>query len=445
MINKQSDKHSASTRREDPRNVAFPHRLSFVYTFDEHLPLDAEHIRLVCEGERLSDFAGESGRRLGGQQARAAYKILLDDLRVAWDIVHSASLRLEHVGGPAVQHLIDQFTVLLERRYARFATVLPAGRPREEILANVARQLGELRVYFSDFNRNLADRAARLPYADQARFAGERYITLLAPSMRLLLGEDGGPVPGGFQIGEGGCGGSTPLPSPSARPARSALRPQSLAVSFEDRPPAAAPAPAPATPQPTPYSPWPYSSLFSPPPAGAGGSLYAASPLPPPPALPVAWPGYGGPLGGGPTIAAGAVRAPPASAAPSHVKQEPGSRSRKGDKEKFSAQPQHVWVAGSDCATVPEGEVWHPPCGCAGFGGPAYAPGPHATWDCPLRYISKFGHCPGYLPGGQRDPAQWLAGNVLTRAAKDAWIALIEKHHLPLQHDRDARAPPFQR
>ncbi len=45
-------------------------------------------------------------------------------------------------------------------RAARFTIVLTAGRVREEILANIARQL-------ADFSQNLADHAGRLPYAEQ--------------------------------------------------------------------------------------------------------------------------------------------------------------------------------------------------------------------------------------------------------------------------------------
>ncbi len=195
MIRRQTGRGS---RREDPRRVAFPHRLSLVFTTDDDLMINAEHIRLLCEGERISDWAGEAGRRLGGHTARAAYTLLLDQLREAWTWVNSASRRLEHVGGPAIQYLIDQFTILLERRYARFAIVLTAGHAREEVLANIARQLGELRTYFAAFSQNMADRAGRLPNAEQAVFAGERYVNLFTPSMKFLLGEDGGPIPGGI-------------------------------------------------------------------------------------------------------------------------------------------------------------------------------------------------------------------------------------------------------
>jgi hypothetical protein len=86
-------------------------------------------------------LASPAGCLAGSRRARR-YKALLDELREAWSSDNSASRRLEHVGSPAIQHLIDQFTILLERRYASFAIVLPAGRVREEILDNVAPQLG---------------------------------------------------------------------------------------------------------------------------------------------------------------------------------------------------------------------------------------------------------------------------------------------------------------
>jgi hypothetical protein len=103
----------------------------------------------------------------------------------------------------------------------------------------------------------------------------------------------------------------------------------------------------------------------------------------------------------------------------------------------------HAYVTGADCAVAPAGTPWMPPCGCANsiISGPR--PGPHATWDCPLRYIAKFGRCPGFLLTGLRDPAQWLPGDILTRAAKDDWLQLIAQHHLKLPREKDAHSPPF--
>ena len=448
MIKRQSAQRGSATRREDPTNVAFPHRLSFAFSGDESLQLDADHLRMVCAGERLSDWAGPDGRALGGQAGRAAFKTLLDELRATWTIVKTASYRLEHVGSPAIQNLFEQFLFLLERRYARFAAVLPAGRAREELLANIARQLGELQVYFGNFARNLSDRAARLPYDDQARFAGERYLSLLSPAMQFFLEADGGAVPGGIQIGAGGAPPSLATPAPAAR--RSILRTPPPVVSFDDSHasggPAASPLYPPAEPAApaVPFSMWPYFQQYPPVFAGAGGTPF---PAPHPAASPVGaapWSGYAGPISSSQQAAGSAALYSPSSATapqPVRTKSEPGPK--KTEKERFSSQPQHVWVTGTDCASVPAGEVRQPPCGCANHHGPHYRPGLHATWDCPLRYWNKYGRCPGFLSNGMRDPQQWLPGDMLTRAAKDAWLVLIAEKDLPLPSARDARAPPF--
>ena len=104
----------------------------------------------------------------------------------------------------------------------------------------------------------------------------------------------------------------------------------------------------------------------------------------------------------------------------------------------------HGYVTGRDCASAPEGGTWTPPCGCGNHSNaPGYAPGPHATWDCPLRYIARCGFCPGFLHNGLRDPAQWQDAYQLTRAAKDKWVELIGTYNLPLPRERLARPPPF--
>ena len=332
MIARQSSKHPVSSRREDPRNVAFPHRLTFAYASDDGLDLDAEHLRLVSEGERLSDWAGVPGRLIGGHTARSEFKAALDELRSAWEAVSTAARRLEHVGAPAVQNLTDLFVVFLERRYARFAVVLPAGRPREEILANVARQLGELRTYFTDFSRVLADCASRMPYAEQARFAGDRYLSLFAPAMRQILDSDCGRSPADAPPGGGGSCGSAGTPSPSSRPARGTPKLHSPAA-----PPAREPAPPPYSPLPSATLPptpsvWPHFSPYPSTYAGLGFST------PPPPAAcpasfgpgPFVWGGYGGPPSGYPLapgsgLPTGASLASPPYHAPATVKAEPGS------------------------------------------------------------------------------------------------------------------------
>ncbi len=265
----------------------------------------------------------------------------------------------------------------------------------------------------------MADRAGRLPYAEQAVFAGDRYVNLFTLSMNFILGEDGGPVPGGIRRRGGGGGGALPPSSTAGRGSRSILKPSSLAVSFEDP---ILPPPTPQQPPPPAAISWPYFSHWQYPPQPYSVTPpYAATPPQPPQTGAVAWPGYGCPLG---RIAAGGpmhAYSPPAvpAFAPAPIKQEPGGVKKRKEKETFSSQPTHAYVSGTDCAVVPDGEVWMPLCHCGNAGALGFGQGPHATWDCPLRYIQKYGRCPCFLLSGQRDASQWLAGNILTRAAKD--------------------------
>ena len=85
MIRKQPSVRPAQYRREDPTHVAFPHRIKFSFSPDDGPEFDAEHLRLVCAGERLSDWSGGTGRTLGGTTARSEYQRLLDELTEIWN------------------------------------------------------------------------------------------------------------------------------------------------------------------------------------------------------------------------------------------------------------------------------------------------------------------------------------------------------------------------
>ncbi len=307
--------------------------------------------------------------------------------------------------------------------------MLPPGRLREEVLAIVARQSEELRVYFAAFNQSLADRCLRQVYEEQARFAGDRYLALLSPAMAVLL--DGDNAPGSAPPRSSGGGGPAPTGAAGAR--RNILK----TVSFEAASPATSPAPAAAAaappaaagPTPPPASPgWPpYAS--GPPLYYPGGGPFPfgapAGPFSPPPHGAAAWGGFAGaPPGSGFPFAAQAPGQPGPSPT-QRVKPDPGGG---GAEEKpYLGQPQHPYVSGTDCASVPPGQTRKPACGCLHQFKLRYLPGPHATWDCPLRYISQCGSCPGFNPDGSRDPSQWQGEN-LSRAAKSAWLALIAEH-----------------
>jgi hypothetical protein len=161
-----------------------------------------------------------------------------------------------------------------------------------------------------------------------------------------------------------------------------------------------------------------------------------------PPAPGAAWGGYAGPVA---ALAAPPPSVPPAAAAaalpPPAAAAGPGPAGN-GRPEGFLSQPQHVYVTGADCGVVPAGQTRRPPCGCKNSHGPNYRPGPHATWDCPHRFIKRFGSCPGFLANGFRDPAMWHGDN-LVKAGKQAWVDFIQLHDLPIPHGPDSAAPPF--
>jgi hypothetical protein len=465
MIKKQKAQRTtrpSQFRREDPNHTAFPHRLKFAYSPDDGPGYDAEPLRLVCAGERLSDWS--SAKNLGGTAARSQYKQLLDELATSWSDVVGAIQRNEHVAAPTTRLLTELVLNFIERRYSRFALVLPAGRVREEILANVARQLGELRIYFDAFDKSLADCIARMAYAQQAQWIGRRILTLFSPAVTFILAADGDGGDAGSVAPAppaGGSAGSSAAPSPAAKSTKSILKSPSAAVSFADGPPPPAynpyqpvysPPPAAAPPPSTgPYAPfYPAAMLF----ADGGGP---GRPMHPSYFPSLTGPAYGGAPGGSypgayapPPAPDGAYAARPAAVA---VKPEPGQNPGRGGQGKqpgdkpFMSQPQHGYVSGLDLAAVPAGQVWRPPCGCASRAVFAAAPpGLHATWDCPLRYIEWFGFCPGFHPDGTKDPAQWApGGDVLSRASKDKWADLIDKHGLPLPREKGARAPDFRK
>ena len=440
MITKQANRKDRSSRREDPNLVACPHRLTFAWSGEYCVDLEAKHLAMVCTCESISDWAGGAGRTLGGSTARAAYLQVHTELLEAWTGITEQVARNEHVGAVSIKAVFDLVEVFLERRYTRYATVLPEGRLREEVLANVARQIDELRDYFVAFNDSLADRCKREPYAERARFAGDRYLALLGPAVAAILyGADGPSSSAARAVLGGGAAAAT---TPPAR--RSIIK----SVAFEPTPPAtpsgppAPPAAAPPALASPPAAAWP-SYPAGPPPYFPGGGTFAfggpGGSFASPPHGSAAWGGYAasppgpafapGPPAGGP---ASRARAPP-------VKTEPGAGAE--EEKPYLGQPQHGYVSGTDCASVPANEVRRPACGCLNHK-LSYVPGLHATWDCPLRYIDQCGHCPGFNLDGSRDPAQWQGDN-LTRAAKQAWIALIAENKLTVPKARGARAPLF--
>jgi hypothetical protein len=442
MITKQASRKSRSSRREDPNLVACPHRLTFAWSGDDCVGLEAQHLAMVCSCENLSDWAGPAGRLLGGAIGRSAYQHVQSELHEAWSSLTAQVARSEHVGALCIKAVFDLLEVFLERRYKRYATVLPPGRLREEVLANVARQHDELHVYFESFNDSLSDRCRRQDYDDRARYAGERYLALLAPAVAALLNGDDGPGFAGPRSSSAG-GATAVTPSPARR---SILK----SVAFEAVLPATPPA-APArpvadspTPAPSPGAGWPTYAAGPPPYYYPGGGPLAyggpGGPFQSPSQGAAAWSGYAGSPPGPAPPAAGPGQGHPSRAPAPAMKADPGAGA--AAEKQYLSQPLHAYVSGVDCASVPVGQVRRPACGCLNNAKLSFVPGPHASWDCPLRYIDQCGYCPGFNLDGSRDPAQWQGAN-LTRAAKGAWLALIAEHKLTVAKCKDARPPPF--
>jgi hypothetical protein len=369
---------------------------------------------------------------------------LQTELRDAWLSLRGQIARDEHVGAPVISAIFDLLQVYLDRRYARYALVLLPGRLREEVLANVARQSEELRVYFAAFNQSLADRCLRQDYAEQARFAGDRYLALLSPAMAVLLDGDnalGSALPrssaGSGSAATGPAGARRNLLKTVSFEAASPATPTAPAAAAVAQPAAVGPTPPPASPGWPPY-------VTGPPPYYPGGGPFTfgapAGPFSPPPHGAAAWGGFAGAPPGSVFPFAAPAHGQPGPSPPQRVKPDPGGGSV--EEKPYLGQPQHPYVSGADCSSVPPGQTRKPACGCLHQFKLRYNPGPHATWDCPLRYISQCGSCPGFNLDGSRDPSQWQGDN-LTRATKTAWLVLLAEHKLTVPRCKDARPPPF--
>ena len=443
--------------REDRTCPAYVHRLEFEFVNDDTLISDGALLALACACERPSDFSGAPGIALGGMRGRDDYLSVIKILSAGWTTLLAAGAQGRSPGAATMFNIFTGLQAVQERRYARLAKVLLACKGREEILAHTARQYFQTQDYLQNLQHDIAGRAGGLDLDAQAAFECHRYISFLKPTMDAVLHADTTELQGSLL-----AAATASVVVPSAAPAakRSILKAPST-VSFGPDVADTAPAPAAVTPAPV-----------APPPALPYGSWPPFAPFYGPPAVPAPpsglWPGYSGPLGSysspvaaTPPPGAGSASAPSlagAAASPAGVAGRGGgvradrparrvsiltgkAKARADAGLPFSGQPQHAWVTGEDCASAPLNSCWTPVCGCANSCGVPNI-GLHATWDCPLRYWKSFQRCPGFLPSGARDPAQWT-GDRLTRAAKDAWLALIAEEELPLPADLGARPPPF--
>jgi hypothetical protein len=158
IICKQLVARLRGANRKNPSNVACPYRLTFAFSGDGAVPLEAVHLAMVCAGKRLSDWAGHAGKLFDCMKRHTKYQSLLNDLRVAWSSVYMSMAigRGDLIDTPAITAVVALIVIFLESSYIIYRTVMDKGLVREEELANVQRQLDKLRlsVYFVTFTCN---------------------------------------------------------------------------------------------------------------------------------------------------------------------------------------------------------------------------------------------------------------------------------------------------
>jgi hypothetical protein len=109
------------------------------------------------------------------------------------------------------------------------------------------------------------------------------------------------------------------------------------------------------------------------------------------------------------------------------------------------ALPAHAWLLGKYASFTGSGAL-RPECNCwRKFDAEHQSSiGPHACWDCPLRYIAQCGYCPGFTINGLRLRNAWIDHDTMTAETVAEWKHLIEVKDLkPARSVRGAGAPKF--
>ena len=444
----------ATARREDPNSPAWVHRLSLVHSGDDRLALDASHLALLVRGESMADFRGEEEDK---HREREAYTEHLKTLRERWQRVVS-SLGLRRLPGEMeVAGVVTSLKTTLARRYTALKGSLGRGRAAMEVLANTARQYREAKQYFEQFRCEINLRADSIEdYDARVEYLGGRLLGLLRPAVEVVLSmESYDASKDALSLGRSALPSAAPAADQGGSAAKRPRKEQgsgSATAAVTSPPtqqsgqPCGVPAPV-AGPQAYPVA----QPMFQPPSWGYAyppmQGLGFAAPLPPPYQPPMSAPSVRTPAPS-PAAGAGSLAAGPAAKRSLKVSFADGAGGQRAagagltvKKEKDQSQdelpyspatgylglPAHAWVCGANAAPPPPADgsaSFTPPCRCGealGF------PGPHATWNCPLRYFARRGSCPGFLPTGERDPAAW-AGDNITDETKRRWKRFVSAH-----------------
>jgi hypothetical protein len=121
---------------------------------------------------------------------------------------------------------------------------------------------------------------------------------------------------------------------------------------------------------------------------------------------------------------------------------DPGDGGEQQDSGGFLGSPAHFWLLGRYAPHTGRRALW-PPCPCrkdfeAALQGLI---GKHARWDCPLRYIERFGYCPGFAGSGLRLRSAWIDDDTMTADTVEQWKRFIVVNDL--QRARSAPSGPL--
>ena len=437
---------SKRERQEDNAKPAFVHRISIAWTGDAGLETLSKNLAMIAEGDSPAVYGVATP---AAYSERSQYRQFVEEFGKVWDncvTTFASGINLSALDRQSfVTLLLQAFTRRNELLKKELLGDKPAfSRADEEIYANSLRQRREIQVMMEEYDKDMGARAAGVERAGQASFVAARFQALFARAVGRFLnradlaGQEAIVPP--FSLAaplgqaDGGHGGE----------ARPAARAKPVAT-------ASLPTPPPPPPPPPPPQPWWSSSPapsttfgFGAPPAyGASPFIFAGPvaphntqsaffpPLPPPPyAPPAALPavkaepsgGGGGGGGGGKT---GRQASLDGASSTGGVSQQGGGSADGLDAfytpgTAFVALPAHAWVCGKRAVKNIPGGPRDPQCVHCAKRLPNTKVGPHATWDCPRRYWSVRGMCPGFKSEWGRVPSAWH-GDELTDATREAW------------------------
>ena len=462
---------------EDRNDPFWLHRLSFVYSRDEGYELDAKNLALLAVGESPSDYAGVGGFK--DQDGLKKYKDAVAELKIQWELILMARRAGADPGQPVYGNFKAQLLVLFARRYALMYSHLSpralsqplshsrpkrARRASREVLGHTARQVHEIQIYLDKFFDDVYSRAAAVcqPWeiGRRADFVGSRVERVFGGAVQTFIDVEGAtaPAPGGGSLGSGGAAAG----AGAFWPAGAAAGPAS---SWGPPPPYSAPGSAPLPPpgHTTPAAaPGGYFSQIGQPAAPPDGSqAHGQVPSGGPQRATVkrglsaamdgaqssAGGGQGGAGGGGPGGSDG--RSDGLDPHASRVRFSPVVKvehPRDGGEQQgpggFLGLPAHPWLLGKYAPYTGRGAL-SSPCQCSKKFDAALQGviGKHARWDCPLRYIERFGSCPGFADSGLRLRSAWIDDDTMTADTVGQWKRFIDA--TGLQRARNAPSGPL--